>query len=564
MKKDQIAILDFGSQYTHLICRRLRQLGVQAKIYPPTIDTKTLQRAWGIILSGGPASVNNKAIPFNAAVFKQKVPVLGLCYGHQLITDYFGGKVEHGTNKEYGQAKVSFKEDILLKGLQKSEQVWMSHWDVVTKLPPNFKSLSKDNSAIVNLEDKIWGLQFHPEVHHTPNGLRIFANFIKICGAKKTWNIKSLKNKIIKEIRATAGKKKVFLLVSGGVDSTVAFALLEKALGKDRVYGFHVDNGFMRLDESSKVKKFLAKAGFDDLKVYNGEQRFLKAVKGAIDPEEKRKIIGELFVEIANEEMAKLDIDNYLLGQGTIYPDTIESGGTEHADKIKTHHNRVDLIQEMIDQGKIIEPLKDLYKDEVRELGKELGISKALLERHPFPGPGLAIRALCSNGKDPIKSVGVQGDERSYKEPAIITKLASFKQLNKKSIAITNNSDKVNRVLYLTYPQKLRKLKTHPKTLTKDRLDLLRQADDIVMKFIKREKISKEIWQFPTVLLPLGQKGESLVLRPIESKEAMTVNFYSMKKALLNKLVKELAKLSEIDYIFYDITNKPPGTIEWE
>ncbi len=358
----------------------------------------------------------------------------------------------------------------------------------------------------------------------------------------------------------------------------------------------HVDNGFMRLNESTKVETALKRAGFDNLHTIDATGRFLRAVQGMIEPEEKRIAIGELFVEIANEEMTKLDIDKYILGQGTIYPDTIESGGTKHADTIKTHHNQIDLIQEMINQGKVIEPLRDLYKDEVREIGERFKIGKSLLERHPFPGPGLAIRVLCSDGDDtiedevvinsqlqeiiekseldvtasvlPMKSVGVQGDERSYKHPVAIQGKATWKQLNELSVRITNEVFAVNRVLWLVDPKEISDgAEMHERYMTKDRLDLLRVADDIVMKKIVEHKVFHDIWQFPVVLVPFGNpntNGESIVLRPIQSREVMTVNFYEMPPKVLTDIKKSLREVQYIDYLFFDITHKPPATVEWE
>ncbi|MFA5996084.1 MAG: glutamine-hydrolyzing GMP synthase [Patescibacteria group bacterium] len=615
---DYIAVLDFGSQYAHLIARRVRELNVLAKIFTPDMPVSAYKNAKGIILSGGPKStIDDSAVVYDPGLFKLGVPVLGLCYGHQLIAKHFGGQVSKGVTKEYGQAKLNITEQTdLFKGTNKTETVWMSHWDVVTKAPVDFQVIGTTPdcavAAMANKSQKIWSCQFHLEVNHTVHGLMILKNFVyDICRAKAKWNIQAIEHNIIRELKQQAGtKRNVFLLMSGGVDSTVAFALLEKALGKKRVYGLHIDNGFMRLKESTKVAVALKRAGFTNMHVLDASARFLRAGQGLVDPEQKRQKIGELFIEIANEEMGKLPLNDYLLGQGTIYPDTIESGGTQHADKIKTHHNRIDLIQTMINQGKIIEPLKDLYKDEVRAIGKRLKIAKSLLERHPFPGPGLAIRTLCSTGDNnvndeqeingqlkkiitkfvethgnlprgkagaslqarvlPMKSVGVQGDERSYKHPVVITGKATWQQLNELSIRITNEVFAVNRVLWhveTRHGVSLRDAQMHERYLTQDRLNLLRVADDIVMRTIKQEKIINNIWQFPVVLVPFGHKqtgGESIVLRPIQSQEAMTVNFYPMPRTILSNIVKQLKKIPYIDYVFYDITNKPPATIEWE
>lgn len=606
---DYIAVIDFGSQFAHLIARRIRQHNVLAKIFTPDMSAAAYKDARGIVLSGGPSStIDESAVQYDPGLFKLNVPILGLCYGHQLIAQYFKGKVEKGITKEYGQADVEVADfSDIFKGLNSKERVWMSHWDVVTKQPAGFEIIGSTQdcpvAAMRNSEKKIWSFQFHLEVHHTEHGMKMLENFLfGICNVKADWNIAAIEKEIIKDIRSAIPKAKhVFLLVSGGVDSTVAFALLEKALGKNRVYGLHVDNGFMRLRESIKVGAALKKAGFSNLHTIDAGSRFLRAVQGMIDPEEKRQAIGELFVEIANEEMIKLDIDKYILGQGTIYPDTIESGGTKHADTIKTHHNRIDLIQEMINEGKVVEPLKDLYKDEVREIGKRFKIAKGLLKRQPFPGPGLAIRALCSDGDSPIedeqkingqlknivskvlgsdskttvtatvlplKSVGVQGDERSYKHPVVISGKASWKQLNDLSVRITNEVFAVNRVLWLVQPKKLNTGATiRERYMTQDRLDLLRVADDIVMSKINEHKVFDDIWQFPVVLVPYGNpgtSGESIVLRPIQSREAMTVNFYEMPLPILTDILRALKEVRYIDYIFYDITHKPPATIEWE
>ncbi|MDP3970678.1 MAG: glutamine-hydrolyzing GMP synthase [bacterium] len=601
---EYIAVIDFGSQFAHLIARRIRQHNVLAKIFTPDTPVHEYKDAKGVILSGGPRStIDESAINYDRGVFKLGVPILGLCYGHQLIAQHFGGTVEKGKTKEYGQATlhINDKSDIF-QDLSNEERVWMSHWDVVGTAPADFEVIGSTKdcevAAMRNVTENIWSFQYHLEVHHTEHGMKMLENFLfNICQVSADWSIAAIEDEIIKEIQDVVGAKKhVFLLVSGGVDSTVAFALLEKALGKSRVYGLHVDNGFMRHRETTKVAVALKKAGFTNLHVVDTGARFLRAVQGVIDPEEKRKIIGELFVEIANEEMTKIDLDKYLLGQGTIYPDTIESGGTQHADKIKTHHNRVDLIQEMINQGKVIEPLKDLYKDEVREIGKRFKIAPSLLNRHPFPGPGLAIRTLCSDGDNeiedrdainaklaeiildsgldlkaavlPMKSVGVQGDERSYKHPVVIAGKATWKQLNDLSVRITNEVFMVNRVLWLIDPKTISAdAHMHERYLTKDRLDLLRVADDIVMTKIKEHEVFADIWQFPVVLVPFGDpktNGESIVLRPIQSQEAMTVNYYNMPRPVLTDIKRELKKVAFIDYIFYDITHKPPATIEWE
>ncbi len=600
-----IAVIDFGSQFAHLIARRIRQLGVLAKIYTPDTNPAEYADAKGIILSGGPKStIAEDAVEYDHRVFDLNVPILGLCYGHQLIALHFGGQVTKGKTKEYGQADVTIHNATdLFKGLKSKERVWMSHWDVVSQAPAGFEVIAGTVdcpiASMCDSQRKIWSTQFHMEVHHTEHGLQMLKNFVlNICKTKADWDIAHIEQEIIKDIRTSVPKDKhVFVLLSGGVDSTVAFVLLEKALGKKRVYGLHVDNGFMRLNESTKVMTALKKAGFDNMHIIDASDRFVQAVAGMVEPEAKRLAIGELFVAIANEEMSKLDLNKYLLGQGTIYPDTIESGGTKHADKIKTHHNQIDLIKQMTKEGKVVEPLRTLYKDEVRAIGRRFKLAPSLLDRHPFPGPGLAIRTLCSDGDNtiaeaadinrkiaevikkmslkleghvlPMKSVGVQGDERSYKHPVLLTGKATWKQLNELSVRLTNEVFQINRVLWLVGSRRgvtVEGSKMHTAYLTKERLDLLRVADDLVMRQMKADRLEKAIWQFPVVLVPYGQhdQGESIVLRPIQSQEAMTVNFFPMPQPSLTAIKKQLLAIPYVDYIFYDITHKPPATIEWE
>lgn len=625
MSQNYIAILDFGSQYTHLISRRIRQLGVLAKIFQQDVSAQELHQVGdnghcrlplaGIILSGGPASVrDSRALRYDPKIFNLGVPVLGLCYGHQLIAHHFGGRVEPGKTKEYGRAKIAITDHrSIFAGLKTKEQVWMSHWDTVVKLPRDFQVLAKTAdcpiAAMVNPKKQIYSFQFHPEVHHTTHGMKILENFIyKVCGLKPDWNVKNYLPEIIQEIKDRVGEKlKVFLLVSGGVDSTVCFALLNKVLGPDRVYGLHVDTGFMRLNESEKINSALIRAGFDNLHIVNARKKFFTALKGIVNPEQKRKIIGRLYLQIQAEMMRKLKLNpqDWLLAQGTIYPDTIEAGGTKQANKIKTHHNRVPEALRLIKAGRLIEPLKNLYKDEVRELGVQLGLDKKLVHRHPFPGPGLAIRILCSNPKSkiknpksinqklsqlildynqryrvkltakiiPVKSVGVQGDVRTYRHPAVIQGQTSYAILDKLATEIANSFGQINRVIWLVNPKKadLSKAKVKAKTLTPSRVKLLQKLDDQIMNIIRQNKIYKQIWQFPNVLIPFGpphrqasHKGESLVMRPIQSSEAMTVNFYRMQPRILKQVIQAVKKFPEIDYLFYDITNKPPATIEWE
>ena len=410
MKK--ITILDFGGQYAHLIGTRLRKLGTFSEIKESDTSATELADTSGIILSGGPQSVyDSQALQVDPKIFQLGVPVLGICYGHQLMNYVLGGQVLSGNVKEYGLAQLQeIKSSPFFENIQFPTVVWMSHGDEVQRLPKGFELIaSSDNceyAAVANGEKKFYGVQFHPEVTHTKAGSQILLNFIKICGTQSSWSLQDYLQTTIQNIKNQVGDKKVFLLVSGGVDSTVAFALLEKALGKDKVYGLFVDTGLMRYDERNEVQKALTEVGFDNLHIEERGADFFEALKNKYEPEEKRKTIGNLFLKIQEEvsERLKLDSTEWLLGQGTIYPDTIETGGTKNADKIKTHHNRVEAIQKLIDEGKVIEPLKDLYKDEVRAIGEMLELPHAMIWRHPFPGPGLGVRILCSDKKEKLSS----------------------------------------------------------------------------------------------------------------------------------------------------------------
>ncbi len=596
---EKIYILDFGGQYTHLEARRIRQLHVFSEIVPADTSSDKLKDASGIILSGGPQNISESdALKCDPKIFELGVPVLGLCYGHQLMAHLLGGEVKQGKTKEYGTAELDIKDDnSIFKELEGSETVWMSHGDTVSKLPEGFKVIGStsdcENAAVANEERKLYGFQFHPEVTHTFNGLKMLENFVDICGCKKDWTMHSYMNKIIEEIKQKTGDKKVFLLVSGGVDSTVLFALLDKALGTERVYGLHIDNAFVRKNETKIVEDALKKIGFNNFHVLDASEEFLEALEEIYDPEEKRKIIGNKFVEIVNREIKNLNLnpEEWLIGQGTIYPDTIETQGTQYADLIKTHHNRVEMMRKLVEQGKVIEPLAQLYKDEVREVGTELGLPKEIIWKHPFPGPGLAVRCLCAKEEDrieneeevkkkvseitskygfefkllPIKSVGVQGDARTYKHPVVLMGKANWGSLEKVSTEITNNVKEINRVIYLIKPDELEEPYVLEGYLTKKRLDLLRDADHISMNCLEEREIMDLVWQMPTVLIPISLKGgESVVLRPVFSTEAMTAQFARLPLGSVQYIADKIFELKGIDAVFYDVTHKPPGTIEWE
>ena len=595
-----IAVIDFGGQYAHLIANRVRRLNVYSEISPPNVDPAELAGACGMIFSGGPSSVYDPEQPeFNSDLLNTDLPILGLCYGHQLLCLHLGGEVVAGKVREYGSAALHIEPDTdLFEGLSDSEEVWMSHGDVVAQLPQGFVVLGATedcpSAAVGDPDRRIYGLQFHPEVAHTPRGLEILDNFLTICEAPRTWTMANYAEVAMAAIREQVGDLNVFLLVSGGVDSSVAFVLFNKALGADRVQGLHIDNGFMRKDETAAVEAFLKHEGFHNLIVEDASNDFLLSVEGIAEPEAKREAIGRTFLDVKDKVLARMDLDpeHWLLGQGTLYPDTIESGGTEHAALIKTHHNRIDLIEELIRQGKVIEPLAQLYKDEVRDLGTELGLPDHLVWRHPFPGPGLAVRCLCSDGKMPaedlsepearaaaiaadaklqlkilpVKSVGVQGDYRTYAHPAVVWGDANWDVLEDISTRVTNSVRAINRVIYLLAPDDAPQLRLKRAFSSRQRLDVLREADALAMQALENADLMSEVSQMPTVLVPLTTNGqdEVVVLRPISTPDFMTARFTHLPRELIFDLASDILDLEGVAAVFYDVTHKPPGTVEWE
>lgn len=586
MSSPQITVLDTGGQYTHLIARRVRELGVYADVQPSDTASGELSSRRGIIISGGPASVYEPNSPdIDPALTSSRLPILGICYGHQLLAHHLGGVVRPGDRGEYGIAQLTVRDrDSLWDGVTQS-QIWMSHRDIVERVPNGFEVTAyTDTSDIAAMSDRkrnIFGLQFHPEVVHTHAGKRILENFVfGICGATRDWDISQRVPLVEEQIRAVAGDRNVFFFVSGGVDSTVAYTLCLRALGPERVFGIYVDTGLMRKGETEFVEAAFAELGARRFLVHRAEPEFLAALSGLYDPEEKRRAIGEQFVKVQERILATehfLD-GHWILGQGTIYPDTIESGGSAKADLIKTHHNRVAGIQALIDSGRIIEPLTAFYKDEVREIGREIGVPEKFLSRHPFPGPGLAIRCLCSpedarvletpdGALLPIRSVGVQGDSRSYRGVLALSQAPSFADIETTAPNLTNSRSDINRVVALCGSHApIKNMKVRRSSISKRRLDLLRDADAIVREFSIRTGFEEKVWQMPVVLLPIGtdDKPESIVLRPINSVDGMTADVVLMERGSLHELTAKLLELQGIAAVFYDCTHKPPGTIEWE
>lgn len=622
---EKIVVLDFGSQYAHLIAKRFRALGYYSEIELPSCDVEKLRDAKGIVFSGGPASVYDEKTPdFNSRILDLDVPILGLCYGHYIVHLGYNGKVGKAEVGEFGFAQLNIRKELnspLFKGIDPQQQVWMSHQDGVLSMGDGFEVIGSTKdcpfAATQNLAKKRFSLQCHCEVKDTPCGNQIFENFAQYCQMPKNWDEDAVLNHIIEDTKKQAGDKNVLLFLSGGVDSTVAFALLNKALGQDRVLGLHIDNGFMRKNESSNVDKAYRGHNFNNFVVKDASESFLSAIAGLTDPQKKRMAVGENFITVRDNFVKEqnLDENRYMLAQGTLYPDIIESGGTKNSHTIKTHHNRVEGIQKLIEKGLIIEPLKDLYKDEVRRMGKKLGLEDDLVMRHPFPGPGLSINVLCSDGvlseddkeelkkaKEefegieitefcenckaslvktvlPVKSVGVQGDFRTYRFPACLAFKKDEKgffhvpkvreKVEKTSSTITNSARFLNRTVIKLYQKpgvKDEDLVLQKGYCTRERLDQLREVDNIVLTELHKNGWYDKIFQHLTIDLPYAtsEKKASFVLRPVVSEDVMTARFAWLPMELMDNIVKQIAELDFVDSLYLDCTNKPPATFGWE
>ena len=625
MKRSKIVVLDFGSQYAHLIAKRFRMLGYYSEIALPSTDLDVFENCKGIIFSGGPSSVYEENIPdFNEKILELDLPILGLCYGHQLISKCYGGNVGKAEVGEFGFAELNLNPSVkspLFEGIEPKQQVWMSHQDGVLSLAPGFEVVGSTKdcpyAALQNLSKKRFSLQCHCEVKDTPCGNQIFENFAKYCNMEKNWDQDTVLQVILDGIKKDADGRNVLLFLSGGVDSTITFALLNKALGQDRVLGLHIDNGFMRKNESQNVADAYRKFGFNNFIVEDASSSFLKAISGLTDPQKKRMAVGENFITVRNEVTAKQKLDDsWLLAQGTLYPDIIESGGTKNSKTIKTHHNRVAGIQELIAKGLIIEPIKDLYKDEVRAIGKKLGLSDELVMRHPFPGPGLSINVLCNDGKSwtdkdqeelvaaqkeldevvidqfcpectkslkrsvlPVRSVGVQGDFRTYRFPACLAfaddgnGFYHMPKIREKveaaSSSITNSAKYLNRTVIKLYQNpsvKDEDLKLQEGYCDKRRLDQLREVDNIVLTELHKSGWYNQIFQHLTIDLPYASSPDhaSFVLRPVCSEDVMTARFAWIDQEVMNSILKQIAALDFVDAVYFDATNKPPATFGWE
>lgn len=518
----RLLILDFGSQYTQVIARRVRESHVYSQIVP--FDTKAAAirklAPKGIILSGGPASVYGKKAPQpDPELFNLGIPVLGICYGMQLMGHHMGGKVEHSEQREYGMGKLEVvRESALFEGLGESLDIWNSHGDKLTKLPAGFRTVAKTaNSpyaAIEHPSKKFFGLQFHPEVVHTPKGREIIANFLfEVCGFAGDWTMGSFIEETCERIREQVGRDHVILGLSGGVDSSVAAALIHRAIG-DQLTCVFVNNGLLRANEEEAVRKLFGDNFQMKLQVVNATTRFLTKLKGVTDPERKRRIIGREFIKVFEDAVTKLSKRKgrgtapafKFLAQGTLYPDVIESVAIagNPAALIKSHHNVGGLPKRM--KFELVEPLRELFKDEVREVGTQLGLPKEVVQRQPFPGPGLAVRIL--------------GD------------------------------------------------------ITRERLSVLREADSIVVAEMKASKWYYKVWQSFAVLLPVRSVGvmgdertyeNTVALRIVESQDGMTADWVKLPYALLAKISSRIInEVKGVNRVVYDISSKPPATIEWE
>lgn len=513
-KYDTILVLDFGGQYCHLIGRRIRENDVYSEIVSHDIspeEVKALNEKFnikGLILSGGPSSVYEPNAPkLHPRILETNLPILGLCYGHQILAQITKGKVEPATCKEYGIAKVTIDKPVgILDGLSDKEKVWMSHGDTVCALPSEYESLAHtENCPIAAFRHKtkpIYGLQWHPEVIHTDNGSRMLHNFIfKVCKCQANWQMEDLIEIMIEELKKEVGNSKALIGLSGGIDSSVATALAAKALN-ERLTAVYVDHGFMREGETEAIRQTFEKFKINFI-VANAQERFMQKLKEVTEPEQKRKIMGEEFIRVF-EEIAKNSDAEYLI-QGTIYPDRIESGFRKNSDKIKSHHN-VAGLPEKIRFKKILEPLRDLYKDEVRKVARMLKLPKEIVNRQPFPGPGLAVRIIGQ--------------------------------------------------------------------LTEEKVRIAKKADKIVREEMEISDLNMNLWQYFAVVTDTkatGVKGDAraygyvVAVRAMESREAMTASFAKIPYPVLEKISTRITnEIPEVTRVVYDVTHKPPATIEWE
>lgn len=587
-----IAIIDCGGQYTHRIAQVVRSCGVESRIFPANTDAYVLTRAGarGIIISGGPKSVYEEDSPvIDKGILGMKMPVLGICYGLQLIAKLLGGQVERVTaRREYGPATVHKKNNStggLLQDCSDNFTVWMSHGDSVTAIPMGFSIIASSPAcpyaAIADESRGFYGLQFHPEVQHAPDGRKIIQRFLALCNSPP-WEPVNRIESIIADIRQKASNRQVLMLISGGVDSAVAFKLIRMALPAERIHGLFIDNGLLRRGEVAQVMEDIMVLGECNLSLANAGAGFLSRLTNIVDPQAQRKIIGDYFIEVAHEQAGHIGFsssDNWCLADGSIYPDVVESAGG-----IKTHHNRVETALGMVQAGRLIQPLADYYKDEVREIGSEIGMPDSILGRHPFPGPGLAVRILCALEEPPLLelkiesclhhrvlpmySVGVQGDQRTYKRAVALW--VDRPEVGIPSLAIEtarqipNKEPDVNRVLLCLSHYLPPEFIFTPTMINPDTVDLLQVADETVNTRLVLDDLYDKVWQFPIVLAPFGTKpgGRSVILRPVESQDGMTATAVLLPPRFFAQVTEVLMRIPGIDAVFLDLSSKPPSTIE--